>query len=185
MSGIDIRDLLPMRGMRICSESFLLLGVMGLIIASFILGRGCTGRGQDIVQASDTISRVDTFMDTVYSCTVLPVPYYIEKLRTDTILTPRGDTVLIAIESKAYRDTLSSEGDTAIIRSWVSGHRASLDSLKAEWRKKRIIETITITNTVEKKQSRIGIYAGPQVGIDPINGKAALSIGIGIGYKIW
>ena len=66
-----MRDLLPMRGMRICSESFLLLGIVGLIVVSFILGRGCTGSGQDIVQASDTISRVDTFMDTVYSCTVL------------------------------------------------------------------------------------------------------------------
>lgn len=185
MSSIDMRDLLPMRGMRWCSESFLLLGVMGLIIASFILGRGCTGSGRDIVQASDTIVRTDTFMDTVYSCTVLPVPYYIERLRTDTILTPRGDTVLIEIESKAYRDTLSSEGDTAIIRSWVSGHRASLDSLKAEWRKSRVIETITITNTVERKPPRLGIYAGPQVGIDPINKQATLSIGIGIGYRIW
>lgn len=185
MSGIDMRDLLPMRGMRICSESFLLLGIVGLIVVSFILGRGCTGRGPDIVQASDTISRVDTFLDTVYSCTVLPVPYYIERLRTDTILTPRGDTVLIDMESKAYRDTMFADGDTAIIRSWVSGHRASLDSLKAEWRKSRVIETITITNTVERKQPRLGIYAGPQVGYDPLSRGVTLSIGIGIGYRIW
>ena len=166
----------------ICSESFLLLAalMLFLFIALFPYGQ-C--QGPSGIVRSDTVYRADTLYDTVYSQTVVPVPYLVETVRHDTVMTERGDTVVLPVESKAYRDTLASDGDTAIVSSWVSGYRASLDSVRSEFRSRHIVETVTVTNTV-RENKRLGVFIGPTLGYDPVQGRLNTSISIGIGIII-
>lgn len=85
-------------------------------------------------------------------------------------------TAVVPIEQAVYSDSTENARYTA----FVSGFRASLDSISIECKSK---ETI-ITNTITKQPRRIGFGVQCGVGVSP-QGLATPYIGLGVQYRIW
>ena len=140
---------------------------------------------------SDTIVRTDTILttDTLTFFKDRPVPYKVETIKTDTLYRDNGDSVLLATENKIYNDTICAQKDTAIIRSYITGINASLDSIEVEMRttKETITNTVEITKYLEKNKTfwnRFHIQPQATGGYDVINKNWGIVIGIGIGVDI-
>lgn len=108
-------------------------------------------------------------IDTLYSVDSIPVPVY------------------VPIDQKLYSNTLNlnNDQDTLTYNAYVSGYKASLDSIDFDLRY-RIINTNTVI-TKDKKQKwadnfSIGIQTGFGYGV--FNKEPDLYIGIGINYKL-
>lgn len=131
----------------------------------------------DTVCSNDTVVRRDTVERTHW------IPVKEEVIRRDTVL---RDTVLI-LESKEYRDTLVSSPDTLYLKASISGINPSLDSIRYDWRRSVITNTVTVTKYKERKRTwkdRISIGPSATVGYDPFNRQWGVTVGIGIGVDL-
>ncbi len=154
-----------------------------LIIAAFLIGilsswlllRQCESSGKappDTVTVRDTVTICDTI--TVRQ----PVPHYITAVRTDTVLLAVADTVcndtaavIVPIEQKVYEDSA--------YRAYVSGFRASLDSIFIHSDKQYVYET----KTQYKPPKRF--TWGLQVGVGTLyNGTLHFGAYAGVGVSI-
>lgn len=133
--------------------------------------------------------------DTVYKDTTITIkkdsfiPKYIFVIKTDTFYTKEGKDSIFKTESKLFKDTLICEKDSIILLSYITGQNASLDSIKADWKKseKIITNTVTITKYIEKPKTMWNrIHIQPQItsGYDLINNKCGITCGIGVGIDL-
>ena len=132
---------------------------------------------RDTVCSNDTVVYRDTLEKTHW------IPVKEEVIRRDTVL---RDTVLI-LESKEYRDTLVSSPDTLYLKASISGINPSLDSIKYDWRRSVITNTVTITKYKERKRTwrdRISIGPSATVGYDPFNKQWGVTIGVGVSIDL-
>lgn len=119
-----------------------------------------------VIRITDTLIISDTIHDTV------PMIKHVSHVRYDTIVATRTDTmtdtvhVFIPIESKCY-----SSDD---YRAWVSGYKASLDSIDVY--QKTVYMSI---ETKAKAKTRIGVCVGPYAGIDKDGWSVGVSINAG------
>lgn len=154
-----------------------------LIIAAFLIGmlsswlllRQCESSGKAplcTVTVRDTVTARDTV--TIRQ----PVPHYITAVRTDTVPLAVADTVcndtaavIVPIEQKVYEDSA--------YRAYVSGFRASLDSIFVYSDKQYIYET----KTQYKPPKRF--TWGLQVGVGTLyNGTLHFGAYAGVGLNI-
>lgn len=154
----------------LCFISFILL-----IVYTFKLQT--TGN----ISSVDTIVQKDTICDTIQMIKYKPQIKAVHTLKTDTVISSKGDTIKLITEQKKYADTLISEGDTAYVNTYISGINSSLDSLFINLHKRNVNTNTIITKTKEKRK---GFYFSPQVGIGYglFNNKIDMYIGVGIGY---
>lgn len=104
----------------------------------------------------------------------------------DTLVTTKHDTVevLMPLATKRYEGSeVTSDGSVEIAyRAYVSGHRASLDSIvfKVEHNDSIITKEVTKVIVKKKKGFKIAPYAG--YGFNPIERKFSPSIGLAVTY---
>lgn len=104
----------------------------------------------------------------------------------DTLVTTKHDTVevLMPLATKGYEGSeVTPDGSVEIAyRAYVSGHRASLDSIFFKIEHNDSIITKEVTKIVEKKKKgfKIAPYAG--YGINPVDRKFSPSIGVAVTY---
>lgn len=163
------------------SKSIVVLFIMLILISLFIPYR-CSDRQY----ITDTVyhTKVDTIRDTITKTIIKPQIKTVETLKTDTVISCKGDTFELITEAKNYLDTLVMDSDTAIVKTHISGINANLDSLGIVLHKSNLIYTNTIEITKYKKPSRF--YVSPQVGIGYGITKKCFDMyfGIGIGVNL-
>lgn len=94
---------------------------------------------------------------------------------------------MIEQTQREFVDTLTNDIDSIILTIKASGVEPKIDSIKADWRKGRIVVTNNITNTVkEKKRFKDRLFIGPAVGVGYglTSKKADVYVGITAGIKI-
>lgn len=143
-----------------------------LIAAAFFMGR-CSGKPPDVGKDTVTVTYTEVVRDTdtVYK----PTPYYVARIRTDTVFLPSTDggtaEVELPIEQKVYEDSA--------YRAYVSGFRASLDSIFIYSDKQYIYET----KTQYKPPKRF--TWGLQAGIGTLyDGRFRFGAYVGVGVSI-
>lgn len=139
-----------------------------LILCLFwVDSRGFFNKGGQVIK-TDTIMVSDTLYlrDTVTVDN--PVPYVVEKIKTDTVYDHSGNEVQLITETKNYRDTLVQNLDTAVVSAQITGINAQLDTVSVIFNRREVINTVEITKVVEKKKNVLD----------------RLSVGIGVGYGI-
>lgn len=122
-----------------------------------------------ITEKIDTI----TFSDTIWKDTTLTVikekliPKEVYLTRVDTFFKKDGTDTIIKTERKIYQDTLCSQRDSVILKSYISGQNVMIDSIRADWKKSETIitNTVEITKYIERKKTfwnrfHIGLQAG-------------------------
>ena len=104
------------------------------------------------------VVRVDTvtLSDTLYLHDTLtvdnPVPYLVEKVKTDTVFTPAGDTIQLVTETKKYEENIIQDQDTAVVKAQITGINAEIDTISVMFNRREVINTIEITKYIEKKR---------------------------------
>ena len=170
--------------MKVNKWIILLLSVF--FIATFIVGYHIGEMRSERSKMADTVFVSDT--DTIWQDTVIEkikyMPKEILKLRKDTI----RDTVL-TLERKTYEDTLTNERDSIIMKAFISGYDANLDSMKVNWKRHKeiITNTVTITKYIEKPRKfwdRFHIQPEATFGYDPLGKKWGCVIGVGVGFEL-
>lgn len=148
--------------------------------------RGFFDKGGQVIH-TDTIMRSDT----VYLRDTLtlshPLPYVIEKVRTDTVYTQSGDTLELVTETKKYEENIIQGEDTAIVKAQITGINAELDTISVMFNRRSVTNTIEITNYVEKKKKfldRFHISPNVSVGYGLINRRPDVYIGVGVGFEL-
>lgn len=143
-----------------------------LIAAAFFMGR-YSGKPPDVGKDTVTVTytKVVRDTDTVYK----PTPYYVARIRTDTVFLPSTDggtaEVELPIQQKVYEDSA--------YRAYVSGFRASLDSIFIYSDKQYIYETKT--QYVPPKRFSWGLQAGIGTLYD---GRFRFGAYVGVGVSI-
>lgn len=151
---------------------FAAIAFAAVFLAGYMAGeRRCRGEVQ--VQ-TDTLVVVDTVM--------VREPEFVEREVVRTELVAVTDTVRVRdtlyvevpVESRHYSDSL--------YEAWVSGYRASLDSIRVY----PVTKYVTTERTVSVKDRRrwgIGVQAGYGI---PLNGdyRPAPYIGVGVSYSM-
>ena len=159
--------------------------VLGLILALLFCGtRMCHKPETVTVTDTITVSKTDTLFDTTQLIQFFPKPVFDTIIRWDTI---RKDTPVPYVQ-KVYKDTLKEDdGSEVEYMASVSGYNPNLDTLR--FRLKYPVITTEITNTVTnteyitKKQSRLSI--GPSVGFGYgfFNKNVDLYAGLSVTYR--
>ena len=160
-----------------------LLALVGLFL--YMPPRGCSR--SEVIERRDTVVvvRTDTITDTIPKLVTERivrtefVPIVSLEAEIDTLaqeinaeaVTLVGDSVAIPITQREYQ--------TNEYHAWVSGWRASLDSIQVYQR--TIQETITITKQERRKRWGIGLQVG--YGITPQGFKPYF--GVGISYNLF
>ena len=118
----------------------------------------------DTLIVSDTILKVDTFTIDNY------VPKEVLKIKRDTLYTKDDKEVVLTTEKKTYKDTISTkDGDSILISNFISGINANLDSSNVILKKREIVNTVEVTNTIVKRENKrfgIGVQVGYGIGIN-------------------
>lgn len=162
----------------------LVLGLI-LIALTFCTFRMCHKQPETVtVTDTITVSKTDTLFDTTQLIQFFPKPVFDTIIRWDTI---RKDTPVPYVQ-KVYKDTLKEDdGSEVEYMASVSGYNPNLDTLR--FRLKYPVITTEITNTVTnteyitKKQSRLSI--GPSVGFGYgfFNKNVDLYAGLSVTYR--
>lgn len=150
--------------------------LVGAIVASVIFSRGCSNSAFPETLQTDTI-RVS---DTLVICDTIrikePKPYYVEVVRTDTLVINDMVKVPIPIEQKTYQN----EDYKAVIQ----GYKPTLLSMDLYKKETLIRDTTKISNMITKlKPVRWVISVGPGIGYGPKGVEPY--IGINAGFVIW
>lgn len=157
--------------------------ILGLIWADY---RGFFTKGGEVVRV-DTV----TLSDTLYLHDTLtvdnPVPYLVEKVKTDTVFTQAGDTIQLVTETKKYEENIIQDQDTAVVKAQITGINAEIDTISVMFNRREVINTIEITKYIEKKRKfldRWHFCPNMGVGYGIFNRKPDVYIGIGVGFEL-
>ena len=135
----------------------------------------------DTVTLSDTLYLHDTF--TVNN----PVPYLVEKVRTDTVFTPAGDTLQLVTETKKYEENIIQDQDTAVVKAQITGINAELDTISVMFNRRQVTNTIEITKYIEKKRKfheRFHFSPNVSAGYGVFNRNLDVYVGFGVAYEL-
>lgn len=157
--------------------------ILGLIWADY---RGFFTKGGEVVRVdtvtlSDTLYLHDTF--TVNN----PVPYLVEKVKTDTVFTPAGDTIQLATETKKYEENIIQDQDTAVVKAQITGINAEIDTISVMFNRREVINTIEITKYIEKKRKfheRFHFSPNVSAGYGVFNRNLDVYVGFGVAYEL-
>lgn len=151
--------------------------VAAFLITSFIVGCHYGEMRSEAQETSDTMIVSDTVWKIVTKDTTIikKVPKKIEIIKRDTIT---KDTVLVT-EYKTYEDTICKDKDSVIVKSYITGINAQLDSMQVSWKKREKIITNTITIEKQVKQRiTYGLQGG--YGITPKGFQPYIGVGLQI-----
>lgn len=136
----------------------------------------------DTVTVSDTLYLHDTL--TVDN----PVPYLVEKVKTDTVFTPAGDTIQLVTETKKYEENIIQDQDTAVVKAQITGINAEIDTISVMFNRREVINTIEITKYIEKKRKflqRFHFSPNVSAGYGVFNRNLDVYVGFGVAYELW
>lgn len=147
--------------------------IAAALVAAFLAGHRVGG----VASRADVETRIDTL--TVVDTVTIREPVYVDRETVRTELVAVVDTVRlrdtlfveVPIESRHYSDSLYD--------AWVSGCRASLDSLRV-YPVTRYVTTERTVKVPERRRWGIGVQAGYGIG------KGGLSpyVGVGVSYNL-
>lgn len=151
--------------------------LLGLLLILFT-GRGCNSSKQMVEQLvkTDTLRISDTLVIFDTLRIIQPKPYYVEVVRTDTLIHKDTLKIPIPIEQKTYQ--------TDDYKAVIEGYKPSLIRMDLYKKETFIRDTITIKNSIVRtKSARWAVSIGAGIGygtkgIEPY-------IGINAGYVIW
>lgn len=135
----------------------------------------------DTVTVSDTLYLHDTL--TVDN----PVPYLVEKVKTDTVFTPAGDTIQLTTETKKYEENIIQDQDTAVVKAQITGINAEIDTISVMFNRREVINTIEITKYIEKKRKflqRFHFSPNVSAGYGVFNRNPDVYVGFGVAYEL-
>lgn len=153
------------------------------IIGFLIFFKDCRGRTEVIeIEKTDTLTVTDTIFKTDTFLIEKPIPVKEEIIKIDTFYDIHNVPVYLATETKEYNDTLCNQNDSIILKNYISGVNASLDSMKVDWRKQEITNTITVTKFVKDKKK---LCYGPSIttGYDLVNKQWGIMAGVSLIYR--
>ena len=139
------------------------------------------------------VVRVDTvtLSDTLYLHDTLtvdnPVPYLVEKVKTDTVFTPAGDTLQLVTETKKYEESIIQDQDTAVVKAQITGINAELDTVSVMFNRRQVTNTIEITKYIEKKRKfheRFHFSPNVSAGYGVFNRNLDVYVGFGVAYEL-
>lgn len=139
------------------------------------------------------VVRVDTvtLSDTLYLHDTLtvdnPVPYLVEKVKTDTVFTPAGDTIQLVTETKKYEENIIQDQDTAVVKAQITGINAEIDTISVMFNRREVINTIEITKYIEKKRKfheRFHFSPNVSAGYGVFNRNLDVYVGFGVAYEL-
>lgn len=154
-----------------------------LILCLFwVDSRGFFDKGGQVIK-TDTIMVSDTLYlrDTVTVDN--PVPYVVEKIKTDTVFTPQGDTLHLVTETKKFQENIVQDQDTATIKAQITGINAKLDTISVIFNRRQVTNTIEITKYIEKKR-KFNVGVGVGYGIGLTSRKIEPFVGISLVYNL-
>ena len=163
---------------------FIIIIVTFISLLILMFNFNCYKSNTNATGKTDTITI--TKVDTIYGDAIVitdTVPKLISKtiIKYDTI-DKDGVIVDIPIEKSIYSDTLQ---DSTSYKAYITGYKATLDSLAINY-KPKVIERHTtqiITKEVNKKSNPFYYGIGVTTGYDVINKRYGLMIGFGAGIK--
>ena len=160
--------------------------VLGLGIALLFCGtfRMCHKPETITVTDTVTIERSDTLYDTTELIQFFPKPVFDTIFRWDTV---RKDTPIPYVQ-KTYKDTITEDdGATVEYTASVSGYNPSLDTLRFRLSypviTNEITNTVTNTEYVTKKQSRLGFGVNVSAGYGFFSKQPDIYAGVGLTYR--
>lgn len=160
--------------------------VLGLIVIAllFCTFHKCSKPEVETVTDTVTVEHVDTVYDTATMIHFFPRPVYDTIFKWEYI--PK-DTLLPYI-SKTYIDTITEkDGATVEYTASVSGIDPNLDSIRFNLTypviTNDIIHTVTKTEYVTKKQSRLGVGVGIGAGYGIFTKQPDLYAGLSLTYR--
>ena len=139
------------------------------------------------------VVRVDTvtLSDTLYLHDTLtvdnPVPYLVEKVKTDTVFTPAGDTLQLVTETKKYEENIIQDQDTAVVKAQITGINAEIDTISVMFNRRQVTNTIEITKYIEKKRKflqRFHFSPNVSAGYGVFNRNLDVYVGFGVAYEL-
>lgn len=139
------------------------------------------------------VVRVDTvtLSDTLYLHDTLtvdnPVPYLVEKVKTDIVFTPAGDTIQLVTETKKYEENIIQDQDTAVVKAQITGINAELDTVSVMFNRRQVTNTIEITKYIEKKRKflqRFHFSPNVSAGYGVFNRNLDVYVGFGVAYEL-
>ena len=139
------------------------------------------------------VVRVDTvtLSDTLYLHDTLtvdnPVPYLVEKVKTDTVFTPAGDTIQLVTETKKYEENIIQDQDTAVVKAQITGINAEIDTISVMFNRRQVTNTIEITKYIEKKRKflqRFHFSPNVSAGYGVFNRNLDVYVGFGVAYEL-
>ena len=176
--------------MKIKCETLLLIACLVILFNAgvSIYQQKVINKYKALLEQVDTIVKHDTLYQTlIFNDTITKVK---EKkvIKTDTVFTPKGDTLKIDLKKKEYSNTLIQEQDTLQYHAFVTGRSfededyPSLDSININYNKQVINTTTIIEKPIEHKK-KLKFILTPTItsGYDPINKQWGAMVGIGIG----
>lgn len=170
-------------------NKYLIIAIVIILIGSFGVTTYLKNENtklESLVKVSTT--KVDTFYIERIIVDSIPYPKYKEviKYKKDTLRTtdtiPKLVEVYIPIDSIIYSKTLIQNTDTITYDAYVSGYKASLDSIKFRLKYPYIKETNY--TPIKSNDSRISFSIQSGIGYGIINKKPDIFIGVGISYKL-
>jgi hypothetical protein len=151
--------------------------ISGVLAALFFVGGFLSGKHFSNVEPTEIV-KVDTFLVVDTLRIIQPIEKTKEVVRMDTVRLLAVDTlrisdtvtVVVPIESKEYSDST--------YKAWVSGYKASLDSIEV------YPKTQTIHNTTTTvKRTKWNISA--QIGMGYCGNQIKPYVGVGFGYNLF
>lgn len=167
-------------------NKWIILFLSALFLFFFMVGYHVGQVRSQGSKMADTVFVSDT--DTIWRDTVIEktkyIPKEIIKLKVDTI----RDTIL-TFERKIYEDTLTNDKDSIILKTFISGYEANLDSTSVRWKnhKEIITNTVEITKYIERPKTfwdRFHIQPQATFGYDVLNKRWGGVVGIGVGIDL-
>lgn len=163
--------------------SKVIISILILYIISLLSFSGCNGKPKIIeIEKTDTLVQKDTIFKTDTFLIEKPIPVKEEIIKIDTFYDIHNVPVYLATETKEYNDTLCNQNDSIILKNYISGVNASLDSMKVDWRKQEITNTITVTKYIKDKKK---LCYGPSIttGYDLVNKQWGIMAGVSLIYR--
>ena len=138
-------------------------------------------KGEEVI----TVTTIDTiYIETIIRDTIPKIKYsYIYKIEKDTIYNEGVPVVVdIPISKYLYSNKVENDSTTIEYDAYLTGYKATLDSIDFSIKYKQF--NTTIDNTITKKENRLSIGVQVGTGYGLFTKKPDVFIGIGISYKL-
>jgi len=161
----------------------IVLGILAIAL-SFCTFHKCSKPETETVTDTVTVERVDTVYDTATMIQFFPKPVFDTIIRIDTF---KKDTPIPYVQ-RIYSDTITEDsGATVEYMASVSGYNPNLDTLRFRLTypviTTEITNTVTNTELIYKKQSKLGFGASVGFGYGFFSKQPDIYAGVGLTYR--